>query len=413
MNFLLIDDDEISLLFIEELIKSINSDLTITTATNGKDGIEKFEKNSIDVVITDIMMPDTDGFKVIKKIRQIDKGCYIIALTALDDEVFKSYVLQKYIDDYFLKPIKPEEFLSKIDTLIKNHNKDLVSPKESLYYGHYLPFFTQFHIKNDAQIIHFMKLMDSFDVNSIELEKFAQIIKIFSNELVLYIEKSINYVFVTIYNLDFLEIVKEFGEFEYLSDSNKATFRFEILDKAKHDLLIKTTDIEKEFKKFEEEEEEEEEFFELDSEFSIDFSHNYEKIDAKTFVENSDIYPEEIDELVELNEELEAELYLRDVLSIEAIEEIAILLERYKKLFIDFVEINLAINELILILKDINVKDFDKDKNYILVEFFRALQNDLLTWIKNIFIEKSAKDVHYLDASILSSIAQIKSLLTQ
>ncbi|MCY7611039.1 response regulator, partial [Bacillus safensis] len=77
---ILIVDDELDML---ELIGSFlkRHGFHITTANNGKDALHQLEKESIDLVVLDIMMPDMDGFEVCQRIRQTSQ-IPILFLTA-------------------------------------------------------------------------------------------------------------------------------------------------------------------------------------------------------------------------------------------------------------------------------------------------------------------------------------------
>jgi len=86
-------------------------------------GAEAFEQlrihPDIQVAILDIMLPDTDGFDVCRKIRAADPHIGIIMLTARTQEMDKVTGLMTGADDYVTKPFSPAELTARIDALFR------------------------------------------------------------------------------------------------------------------------------------------------------------------------------------------------------------------------------------------------------------------------------------------------------
>ncbi|MCL2151716.1 MAG: response regulator transcription factor [Oscillospiraceae bacterium] len=86
-------------------------------------GAEAFEllriHPDIKVAILDIMLPDTDGFEVCRKIRAVDPHIGIIMLTARTQEMDKVTGLMTGADDYVTKPFSPAELTARIDALFR------------------------------------------------------------------------------------------------------------------------------------------------------------------------------------------------------------------------------------------------------------------------------------------------------
>lgn len=82
-----------------------------------------------DLVVSDIMMPNIDGFEFAENIRDMNEEIPIIFMTALDDVVSKRKGFRLGIDDYMVKPIDLEELLLRIEALLRrakiNRNKKL------------------------------------------------------------------------------------------------------------------------------------------------------------------------------------------------------------------------------------------------------------------------------------------------
>ena len=80
-NILVIDDDELMLSFLEERL--MYEGFNVLTAINGKEGMKLFNDNQVDLVITDIIMPDKDGFETIIELKRICPDIKIIAMSGL------------------------------------------------------------------------------------------------------------------------------------------------------------------------------------------------------------------------------------------------------------------------------------------------------------------------------------------
>lgn len=122
---------ELKVLFVEDevniskLIKEALSDYfnSFSTASNGKEGLDKFKKIRPDIVITDIMMPELDGLEMTKKIKAIDEDIPIIVLSAFSDKDKLLKAIDIGISKYFIKPFDPEEVLEYLVFLTEKLNK--------------------------------------------------------------------------------------------------------------------------------------------------------------------------------------------------------------------------------------------------------------------------------------------------
>ena len=85
-NILLVEDNEINLEIMQSQLVSLG--YQVDTAVNGKDALAKYQKKTYDVILTDIEMPEMNGYELTEKIRRleenIDKATTIYAITASD-----------------------------------------------------------------------------------------------------------------------------------------------------------------------------------------------------------------------------------------------------------------------------------------------------------------------------------------
>ena len=89
-------------------------------AGTGQEALDQLRRNpDINVALLDVMLPDTDGFEVCRRIRASNKTIGIIMLTALTQEMDKVTGLMTGADDYVTKPFSPAELTARIDALCR------------------------------------------------------------------------------------------------------------------------------------------------------------------------------------------------------------------------------------------------------------------------------------------------------
>ena len=84
--------------------------------------LEQMESLSVDVIISDIMMKDMDGFAFAEQVRGINKDVPILFLTARDDIRSKERGYRIGIDDYLVKPIELKEMVFRIEAILRRAN---------------------------------------------------------------------------------------------------------------------------------------------------------------------------------------------------------------------------------------------------------------------------------------------------
>ncbi len=119
---LIADDNEEILEFLTD---DLNTKYTIFTANNGKEALDILHAETIQLVITDIMMPIMDGFELCKAIKSHFYLSHIpvIMLTVKNTLQFKIEGLELGADAYIDKPFSPEHLNVQIANLLTNRNK--------------------------------------------------------------------------------------------------------------------------------------------------------------------------------------------------------------------------------------------------------------------------------------------------
>ena len=116
---LLVEDSNSSRQMLEHILRSGGFD--VISAENGVEALEVLQQRRPDAIVSDIMMPEMDGYEFYEKVRT--QGRYALVpflfLTAREDLQDQVYGLSLGADDYITKPIEAEELLARIRTALK------------------------------------------------------------------------------------------------------------------------------------------------------------------------------------------------------------------------------------------------------------------------------------------------------
>ena len=116
-NILLIEDEEH---IAQGIIFNLEQEgYQVTHAETGANAMEVFERGDFDLVILDLMLPDSSGITICQKMRVISDQTPILILTALGEEEHRIKGLKAGADDYLSKPFNLEEFLLRISGMLK------------------------------------------------------------------------------------------------------------------------------------------------------------------------------------------------------------------------------------------------------------------------------------------------------
>ncbi len=92
----------------------------VTCVSDGSEAIEACQNEDFDMIVMDVMMPDTDGFTACKKIRET-KDIPVLMLSARGTEYDKLFGFEVGVDDYVTKPFSPKELLARIKVILRRH----------------------------------------------------------------------------------------------------------------------------------------------------------------------------------------------------------------------------------------------------------------------------------------------------
>ncbi len=112
-RILVVDDERQIIRMLRASLQS--SGYEVLTASNGLEGLERFETGRPDLIITDLAMPEMNGLELTQAVRRSDQTP-IIVLSVRDTDVMKVKALDEGADDYLTKPFSMPELLARIRT---------------------------------------------------------------------------------------------------------------------------------------------------------------------------------------------------------------------------------------------------------------------------------------------------------
>lgn len=134
MNFLIVEDKQEASYLLEVLLKGRGYNAIV--AENGLDGLKVLEKEQIDVIISDILMPEMDGFKFcksVKRVKELSVIPFIFYTATYVDKKDEEFALQLGADLFLRKPMEPELLMQEIDKIILQiDNKSYNAPAIAL-----------------------------------------------------------------------------------------------------------------------------------------------------------------------------------------------------------------------------------------------------------------------------------------
>jgi DNA-binding response OmpR family regulator len=119
-TILIVEDENEIARFLE--LELMHEGYNVIKSTNGRDGLEKAQSGKADLMVLDVMLPELNGFEVLRRLRKTS-NLPVIMLTARDDVMDKVAGLDGGADDYMTKPFAIEELLARIRLALKKKSQ--------------------------------------------------------------------------------------------------------------------------------------------------------------------------------------------------------------------------------------------------------------------------------------------------
>lgn len=113
---LIVEDDKNTRLLTTARLKP---HYDVVTACDGEEALDVFYSQHIDLIIADIMMPNMDGYELVRTLREYKQDVPVIMLTAKQTFEDKKQGFSTGTDDYMIKPVNYEELLWRIEALLR------------------------------------------------------------------------------------------------------------------------------------------------------------------------------------------------------------------------------------------------------------------------------------------------------
>jgi two-component system NtrC family sensor kinase len=124
---LVVDDDKMIAGFLNELLTEAGYDVRVVhTGQEALDRLDSAERDEIDLVLLDVMLPDVDGYTVCRRLRSSPRTerLLIIMVTGRDKPTEKTLGLDIGADDYIAKPFDPQELLARVRSMLRLHRAE-------------------------------------------------------------------------------------------------------------------------------------------------------------------------------------------------------------------------------------------------------------------------------------------------
>ena len=120
-KILVVDDDEMMLMMAKHIL---SRKYEVITANSGAEAIELFEEERPDMILSDLMMPEPDGYELHRIIQEKSaESVPIMFMTADDSDESESKGFELGAEDYIRKPLNPEVLLRRVGNIIDHLDK--------------------------------------------------------------------------------------------------------------------------------------------------------------------------------------------------------------------------------------------------------------------------------------------------
>ena len=123
-TILVVDDESRMRKLIKDFL--IQKNYNILEAEDGEKALKTYEENKekIDLILLDVMMPKLDGWSVLRNIRQENKKLPIVMLTARAEEQDELFGFELGVDEYITKPFSPKILVARVEAILKRAKPD-------------------------------------------------------------------------------------------------------------------------------------------------------------------------------------------------------------------------------------------------------------------------------------------------
>lgn len=118
-RLLIVDDERIEREGIKKLLGTMDIELEILEAVNGKKALQTLKERHVDFMLTDMKMPVMSGMELIQAVRETDSKIQIAIFSGYGDFAFAKQAIRYDVTNYILKPVNPEEFKHTMSEMLE------------------------------------------------------------------------------------------------------------------------------------------------------------------------------------------------------------------------------------------------------------------------------------------------------
>lgn len=400
--------------------------LSLSSAQNGQEALGIVKKEHQDMIISDMVMPIMDGFAFIKKVRSFDLSVPILVLSALSSSEQIDEIMKIGANNYTSKPLNGKLFTAQVKLFVDfylRRNKRYNYKTINLFSKNIYKRKTEFLIDREDDLSEFWEfiLCGVFDkykfdnilhfIYDIELLMIKNGI---SNTIIL--EEDNGNFYFTLFEMDKIDdelVLSKFIKHNILEANYEKNdfFISLVLAKKESDSKSIIKDEDKNIKKVDK------------SELKNDIRYSmHENVTPEEFLSELDpSYEDKIENFFDDLNLLSVEIANLRESSFEdrknAIKEIIFYLTNFN-IIISYIGlfsvINRSFNSLIDFLDNLDDEILEnEEKAVLLTGMLQYLSNDLESWIRLLFIEKKAVDIHYFDASFAENCFTIETTFSE
>lgn len=132
-RILVVDDRPSIVLTLVRAITHLGSGIKVVSATNGREALEKAKDGALDLLITDMLMPDMSGLRLIENLKSHSGGyaMFTILITAYDMPGLRESARRIMVDKTLIKPIRPEVICQIVEEALTSMESSNPSQKET------------------------------------------------------------------------------------------------------------------------------------------------------------------------------------------------------------------------------------------------------------------------------------------
>ncbi|MGX7150773.1 response regulator transcription factor [Enterococcus ureasiticus] len=131
-KILVVEDDTMTNEVISDFLEE--KDYEVISASDGEEAWQIFQKEKLDLMILDIMLPNITGLELLERIRQTS-DVPVIMLTAIDQEHTQLLSFKQKVDDYVIKPFSPTILVKRVQAVLRRTKQGAEVKNQEVYYG--------------------------------------------------------------------------------------------------------------------------------------------------------------------------------------------------------------------------------------------------------------------------------------